>query len=424
MKKLLLALLLLVPTTYAVNLVKDSDIASNAGIQFSKLAALASGKILAGNASNVATAVTPAGEVTMDSTGSFGLSNAAVIGKLITGFVSGAGTVGASDSLLAAIQKLDGNIATKLSTTLSSGKINVGNGSNVATAATPAGEVTMDNTGQFALSTSAVIGKLLSGFASTTGTITSADSILTAIEKNAGNIANKISTTLSSAQILVGNGSNVATAVTPSGDVTMDNTGAFVIGAAKVSNTKLVNSSVTVNGTTCTLGGSCAPSGGGNFGAGVFQGHWALSGSIYWTGSTNGSYVDFTATGTPVLTQDLVSGFTGCAMATTNLPGVTCTAPSTGTIKVCAYSAGANAGTEQPLVKIVNGSGTLIGYVTNGYAVAGVTRYISGCGYLSVTASTSFTAKLVGNTNGGASFYLGNLTSDDAGLIMTMEYVK
>jgi hypothetical protein len=39
------------------------------------------------------------------------LSNAAVIGKLLTGYVSGAGTITASDSILTAIQKLNGNIA-------------------------------------------------------------------------------------------------------------------------------------------------------------------------------------------------------------------------------------------------------------------------------------------------------------------------
>lgn len=42
------------------------------------------------------------------------LSNSAVIGKLLTGYVSGAGTVAATDSLLAAIQKLNGNDGLKL----------------------------------------------------------------------------------------------------------------------------------------------------------------------------------------------------------------------------------------------------------------------------------------------------------------------
>ncbi len=38
-------------------------------------------------------------------------TSAAVTAKLITGFVSGAGTVGAGDTILAALDKLDGNAA-------------------------------------------------------------------------------------------------------------------------------------------------------------------------------------------------------------------------------------------------------------------------------------------------------------------------
>jgi hypothetical protein len=46
---------------------------------------------------------------------------------------------------------------------------------------------------------------------------------------------------LASGDIWVGNGSNVATAQTMSGDATIDNTGALTIGADKVDNTKLAN---------------------------------------------------------------------------------------------------------------------------------------------------------------------------------------
>lgn len=56
---------------------------------------------------------------------------------------------------------------------------------------------------------------------------------------------NKLSTTLTSANLWVGNGSNVATAVAPGGDVTMDNTGAFSV--AKVKGT-------TVSATPTTAG--------------------------------------------------------------------------------------------------------------------------------------------------------------------------
>jgi len=51
------------------------------------------------------------GEATGSGTGSFAvtLTNSAVIGKVLTGYVSGAGTVVATDNILQAIQKLNGN---------------------------------------------------------------------------------------------------------------------------------------------------------------------------------------------------------------------------------------------------------------------------------------------------------------------------
>lgn len=76
---------------------------------------LASARILVGNGSNVATAVDMSGQATIDNTGAVTLSNAAVIGKVLTGYVSGAGTVAATDTILEAIQKLNGNDATKWS---------------------------------------------------------------------------------------------------------------------------------------------------------------------------------------------------------------------------------------------------------------------------------------------------------------------
>jgi hypothetical protein len=52
----------------------------------------------------------------------------------------------------------------------------------------------------------------------------------------------KQSTTLADGKVLVGNGSNIATAVTPSGDVTITNAGVTAIGATKVTNAMLAGS--------------------------------------------------------------------------------------------------------------------------------------------------------------------------------------
>lgn len=56
------------------------------------------------------------GDVTATGPGSAAatISSATVTGKLLTGYVSGAGTVGASDTILQAINKLNGNDALKL----------------------------------------------------------------------------------------------------------------------------------------------------------------------------------------------------------------------------------------------------------------------------------------------------------------------
>ena len=74
---------------------------------------LTSARIFVGNGSNVATGVAVGGEATMANTGSLTVNNSAVIGKVLTGYVSGAGTVAATDTILQAVQKLNGNDALK-----------------------------------------------------------------------------------------------------------------------------------------------------------------------------------------------------------------------------------------------------------------------------------------------------------------------
>ena len=68
------------------------------------------GTATAFTASNVTTNANLTGEATSVGNAAT-LTNSAVIGKVITGYVSGAGTVAATDTLLQAIQKLNGNTA-------------------------------------------------------------------------------------------------------------------------------------------------------------------------------------------------------------------------------------------------------------------------------------------------------------------------
>jgi len=112
--------------------------------------------VFVGNAGNVATGVSMSGEASIANTGAVTLSNAAVIGKTITGFTSGPGSLLATDTLLASIQKLDGNVGTKLSSTLSNTNIFVGSAGNVATSVAMSGDVNIDNTGLTTIQAGAV----------------------------------------------------------------------------------------------------------------------------------------------------------------------------------------------------------------------------------------------------------------------------
>ena len=74
------------------------------------------------------------GSLTGDVTGTQGataISAATVTGKLITGFVSGAGTVAATDTILQAINKLDGNVGGKQTTLISGSNLRTVNGNTL-----------------------------------------------------------------------------------------------------------------------------------------------------------------------------------------------------------------------------------------------------------------------------------------------------
>ena len=90
---------------------------------------LTGGVTSVGNAATVVTNANLTGDVTSVGNATT-LTNAAVIAKVLTGYVSGAGTVAATDSILQAIQKLNGNDSTNANLT---GPItSVGNATSVA----------------------------------------------------------------------------------------------------------------------------------------------------------------------------------------------------------------------------------------------------------------------------------------------------
>lgn len=87
----------------------NADINASAAIAFSKLASLTSGNIIVGSAGNVPTSVAMSSEASIIASGAVTLANSAVIGKVLTGYTSGAGTVASTDTILQGIQKLNGN---------------------------------------------------------------------------------------------------------------------------------------------------------------------------------------------------------------------------------------------------------------------------------------------------------------------------
>ena len=105
------------------------------------------------------------GDATISNTGVVTLTNASVIGELLTGFAAAPGVVTAADSILTAFEKLVGNAASYLSNALPSGQIFVGSAGNVATAQTMSGDATIAASGALTLANTAV----------TPGSYTSAD---------------------------------------------------------------------------------------------------------------------------------------------------------------------------------------------------------------------------------------------------------
>ena len=121
-----------------------------------------------GNAATVTTNANLTGDVTSVGNATT-LTNAPVIAKVLTGYTSGAGTVAATDSILQAIQKLNGNDATNANLT--------GDVTSVGNATT--------------LTNAPVIAKVLTGYVSGSGAVAATDSILQAVQKLNGNDALK-----------------------------------------------------------------------------------------------------------------------------------------------------------------------------------------------------------------------------------------
>ncbi len=170
----------------------NADVATNAAIDYSKLAALASGKVLIGNGSNVATAQTVSGDITISNAGVAAIGSGVVINADI---------------------KSDAAIDYSKLAALTDGNILVGNGSNVATSVTPSGDITLSNAGAFAIASGVIVdadinasaaiagSKLAAGTTSAVGAVQLEDSVTSTSTTKAATPASVKSVKDSSAQL-------------------------------------------------------------------------------------------------------------------------------------------------------------------------------------------------------------------------------
>jgi hypothetical protein len=201
------------------NSIVNTDVSSSAAIAFSKLASLTSAHILVGNGSAVATDVAVSGDLTLANTGAFTVAK--IAGTTV------AGTTGTVNAVFSASPTITGTLTA--ATISASGAVT---GSNLS--GSNSGDVSLTAVG----STPNGNGASLSGQALTLQPAnTSFPGVLTAADWNTFN--SKLTSSLASANIFVGNGSGVATAVAVSGDLTLANTGAFTIASAAVTASKL-----------------------------------------------------------------------------------------------------------------------------------------------------------------------------------------
>lgn len=170
-------------TTLPSGSVSILDALSNLDGASSTMETLANLNIYIGSGTDQAIEVDPTGEWDIAVDGTTTLDNDSVTGKVLTGFVSGAGTVAATDTILESVEKMDGNIivnATNIATNatniqdinaLTEDYMYVGNSSDVIEA------VEVNST---------VTGQVLTGFVAAAGTVVATDTILESVEKLAG----------------------------------------------------------------------------------------------------------------------------------------------------------------------------------------------------------------------------------------------
>jgi hypothetical protein len=240
---------------------------------------LNSTQLFVGNASNVATAVTMSGDATISNTGTLTIANNAITtvkiansavdatklaDNAVTTTKINAGAVDntkLTDNSVTSVKIADGTITSSDLSTLgavSPGQILQWNGTSWSAVILPAtpidvttqtGVLVGDGTTITGTNAGAGVRGILGSSNNTIGWVTGTpNQILGTNASGDLQFADQsafVSSTLNSSQILVGNASNTATAVTMSGDATLSNTGALTIANNAINSAKISDGSIT-----------------------------------------------------------------------------------------------------------------------------------------------------------------------------------
>jgi len=167
-------------------------------------------------------------------------------------------------------------------------------------------------------------------------------------------------------------------------------------------------------------------------GAYRYIGSYPNSASNYWA-RTSASYGDFTITGAipPITAASAGNSGITVANATSNLPGVSFTAPRTGTIRVSMLVAvlpGQNASAAPWGIQLYETTtaavfGADVGASVGNNASANAEWIVPIIGYLNVTGTTAYNIKLQGKISAGT-IYIGAVNSAGSCLVVNLEYVE
>lgn len=163
-----------------------------------------------------------------------------------------------------------------------------------------------------------------------------------------------------------------------------------------------------------------APGGGGGGAAAIYAGRHTGTTSDYWS-TTSSSYVDPTAAGSQTLTQDYNYNMGTVTTASSNRPGITLTAPSTGTVRVTATVL-FQGGTTDSQLRLVEAGGPTTLATSSTYFNSHIGERTL-VGYFDVTSSTSYTFTIQMRT-AASTCYIGAGIGNDGMIGWSVEYVK